>query len=169
MDIELGDMMEPTYRSFTEADAAAVHDVVLESWKYTYRTIFDSAFIENFVRNNYAPERLTSLVPRIQNGEMFFHLAVIESQVVGFCNIGITAQGAQLFRIYLLPSYIGQGIGRSLLHLGEAFIAAKGLNSYFCFVHKDNELGKTFYFRNGFRHVVEKDHDDEWHIEKSLA
>jgi ribosomal protein S18 acetylase RimI-like enzyme len=161
--------MEPTFRPLTGADAPGVYDVALESWRYTYRTIFDSAFIENFVRNNYAPERLIILLPRIQNGEMFFHVAVDDAHLIGFCHIGISAQRAQLLRIYLLPSYIGQGIGRNLLHLGEAFIAAKGLNSYFCFVHKDNELGKAFYLRKGFRHVVEKDHDDEWYIEKSLA
>jgi ribosomal protein S18 acetylase RimI-like enzyme len=169
--VERGGMVkEPIYRSFSEADAPGVHDVALESWRHTYRTIFDSAFIENFVHNNYAPERLINLVTRIQNGEMFFDVALVDSQIVGFCHIGIIPdQRAQLFRIYLSPSYIGQGIGRKLLQLGEPFIIAKGLNSYFCFVHKENELGKAFYLRNGFQHVPEKDNDDEWYIEKSLT
>ena len=45
---------------------------------------------------------------------------------------------------------------------------AQGLSTYFCFVHQDNELGKRFYLRNSFRHITEKDHDDEWYMEKAL-
>jgi ribosomal protein S18 acetylase RimI-like enzyme len=76
---------------------------------------------------------------------MFFHVAEQDSRIVGFCNTGVTGRGTQLLRIYLLPSYIGQGLGRKLLHLGEEFVIAHGAAAYFCFVHKDNELGKVFF------------------------
>jgi len=41
--------------------------------------------------------------------------------------------------------------------------------SYHYFVHKDNELGKRFYMRRGFRHVPASDRDDEWYMEKTLS
>ena len=75
----------------------------------------------------------------------------------------------KLYRIYLLPDYIGQGLGRRLLERGETFLLEHGINTYFCFVHKDNEMGKRFYIRSGFQHIPEKDHDDEWNMEKNLA
>lgn len=161
-------MTEIVFRQIQGSDAPGIQGVALETWRYTYDAIFDQEFIENFVRRNYAPEVTLSLLPRIHSGNMFFHVAIQESKVVGFCNIDLTGEGAQLLRIYLLPSHIGQGFGRKLLHLGEEFVIVHGLGSYFCFVHQDNELGKRFYLRNGFQHITEKDNNGEWYMQKRL-
>lgn len=48
------------------------------------------------------------------------------------------------FRNYLLPAYIGRGIGSEVLRCGEAFLQSQGLDRTFCFLHKDNELGTCF-------------------------
>lgn len=157
------------YRPIQASDADAVFAVAQEAWRFTYASIFDPAFIEQFVSRNYAPEQLRALVPRVDSGALFFDVAVDADQVVGFCHIGVAAQGAQLFRIYLLPAYIGRGIGSGLLQRGEAFLQSRGLDSYFCFVHKNNELGKRFYLRQGFIHRAERDQDDEWYMEKRLG
>lgn len=156
-------------RSIRESDAPSIHAVALESWRHTYHTIFDQQLIENFVNNNYALESILSLLPRIQSGAMFFHVAEHESKIIGFCNIGVNEQSAELYRIYLLPTFIGQGIGRRLLDHGEAFVTEHGIDSYFCFVHKDNEIGKRFYLHSGFKHIPEKDKDVEWFMEKGLS
>jgi ribosomal protein S18 acetylase RimI-like enzyme len=37
------------------------------------------------------------------------------------------------------------------------------------FVHKDNDLGKRFYLRQGFRHLPGSDRGDEWYMEKALS
>ena len=153
----------------TEVDAPNIHAVALESWRHTYRTIFDQQFIENFVNKNYAAEAIVSLLPRIQSGSMFFYIAEYGSKIIGFCNIGINNKSAELYRIYLLPAYIGQGVGQKLLELGEAFVIEHGINSYFCFVHKNNEIGKRFYLNSSFKHIPEKDKDEEWCMEKRLS
>ena len=64
--------------------------------------------------------------------------------------------------------YIGQGIGQGLLEPGEKFLLEHGINAYFCFVHKDNDIGQRFYSRSGFQRIPEKDQDDEWYLEKKL-
>ena len=156
------------FRSIRETDASSIQNVALEAWRYTYHTIFDQQFIKNFVNRNYAPEAILALLPRIQEGSMFFYIAEYESKLIGFCNIGIHNQNAELFRIYLLPPFIGQGIGHRLLELGETFVVDHGINVYSCFVHKDNEIGKQFYLHCGFKHIPEKDRDDEWFLEKRL-
>ena len=155
-------------RPLRELDAPGIHTVALEAWRHTYRTIFDERFIEDFVNRHYAPEATLSLFPRIRSGSMFFDVAEYESRVIGFCNIGINNQSAELYRIYLLPAFIGQGIGQRFLERGEAFVAEHGIGSYFCFVHKNNEIGKRFYVRSGFKHISENDKDDEWFMEKRL-
>ena len=161
-------MTEITFRHLTKNDAPDIHKVALAAWLHTYRGIFDQSFIENFVNRNYAPEMTVSLLPQIRMGTMFFDVAQHGSQVVGFCNIGVTERGAELFRIYLFPDYIGKGLGSRLLQRGEAFVIGRGLHTCFCFVHKDNELGKQFYLRSGFYHIADKDHDSEWYMEKML-
>lgn len=155
-------------RSLEEEDASNIHAVALEAWIYTYRLIFESQFIEEFVGKNYSPKAILSLFPRLKSQTMSFDVAERESKIIGFCNIGIHEQTAELYRIYLLPNYIGQGIGQRLLQHGEKFIAEKNINSYHCFVHSKNEIGKGFYLRSGLQHVPEKDQTDEWFMEKNF-
>jgi len=157
------------YRSLQVNDAEAVFAVAREAWQFTYATVFDPAFIDQFVRTNYAPERLRDLVPLIEASQICFDVALDVDQIIGFCNIGPSAHGAQLFRIYLRPAYIGRGIGSALLTRGESFVHTRGFVSYYCFVHKDNELGKRLYLRHGFRHHPAFDQSDEWYMEKQIS
>ena len=158
-----------TIRPIKESDAPSIHAVALEAWRHTYRTIFDQQFIEDFVNRNYAPDTTLALLSGIQAGSIFFWVAEYASKVVGFCNLGIHQQVAELYRIYLLPTFIGQGIGRKLLEQGEAFVVEHSIDSYFCFVHKNNEIGKRFYLKAGFQHISGKDKVDEWFMEKRLS
>jgi GNAT superfamily N-acetyltransferase len=162
-------MTTVVFRSLRKTDAAAIEALALEAWHYTYRDIFDRQFIEDFVHTNYAPAAILALLPRIDSGEMFFHVASQQRDILGFCNMAVADQAGYLLRIYLLPSRIGQGLGGKLLELGEVFIRSHQLPGYSCFVHRDNRLGTQFYLKNGFRHVAAKDRGDEWFMEKLLA
>jgi ribosomal protein S18 acetylase RimI-like enzyme len=157
------------YRSLQTSDVDAVCAVAREAWQFTYATLFDPAFIDQFVRTHYAPERLRTLVPLVEAHQMFFTVALDADQIIGFCHMGLTARGAELFRIYLRPAYIGRGIGSTLLERGEGFLRTRAFLTYYCFVHKNNELGKRFYLRHGFRHRPESDQHDEWYMEKPLT
>ena len=55
-------MSSISYRAIRAGDVDAVSDVAREAWHATYATIFDTAFIDQFVRTNYAPDRLSPLV-----------------------------------------------------------------------------------------------------------
>ena len=156
-------------RALQETDVQAVYEVAVEAWHSTYKDIYPAEFINTFVHEHYAPAVSLRLVPRVQAGHQFFHVALVQSSVVGFCHIAETRHGMELLRIYVRPSYIAQGIGRALLRQGEAFIQSRGHSTYCCFVHKENDLGKSFYLRNGFTHMIEKDGEEEWYMEKRLG
>lgn len=158
-----------TYRSFSAADADAVCVVAHTAWAYTYAEIFTPAFIAGYVGTHYTPERLCELLPLIEAGRMMFDVAIADNTVVGFCNLGVTKLGPELFRIYLLPKQIGQGIGAALLARSEAFVRAQGSDAYRCYVHKANLIGRRFYDRQGFQRLPEADHDDEWCLVKQLT
>jgi ribosomal protein S18 acetylase RimI-like enzyme len=162
-------MSSISYRALRTEDAEAVFDAAWEAWRFTYATIFDPVFVDQFVRTNYAPDRLRALVPAVAAQQMFFDVALDGDRIIGFCHIGVTPRGAELFRIYLRPDYIGMGVGSGLLERGEHLLRTQRVSSYHCFVHKDNDLAKRFYLRQGFQHVPGSDRDDEWYMEKVLS
>jgi hypothetical protein len=50
------------YRALCADDMDAVFETARVAWQFTYATIFDPGFIDQFVRPNCAPDRLRSLV-----------------------------------------------------------------------------------------------------------
>jgi len=60
-----------SYRALHTGDADAVFDAARESWLFTYATIFDPAFIDQFVRRHYAPDRLRLLVSLVADHRMY--------------------------------------------------------------------------------------------------
>lgn len=157
------------YRQLEAADAEQVRAVALTAWRWTYRDIFDAAFIEHFIQTNYAPDLLRQTLSAIEQGQHFFEVVLDDERIVGFCHMGLLAHGARLFRIYLAPAYIGRGIGGQLLTHAEDWLHAKGIREYECFVHVANAIGKRFYAQRGFTHQAEHDHEDEWYMHKQLV
>src|SRR5262245_42760487 len=98
------------YRALRADDVDAVFETARLAWQFTYATIFDPACIDQFVRTNYPPYRLRSLVPLVAAQRMLFDVALDNQRVIGFFNIGPTSRGAELFRIYLTPTHIGMGV-----------------------------------------------------------
>lgn len=153
------------FRSINEFDIDAIRQVAQISWGFTYKDIFSQKYINDFVAKNYSQESLGSLIPRVIAGEQFFDIAVNNRKLVGFCNIGLTSKEYRLHRIYLLPEYMGKGVGRKLLDRGKEFVRSKRENRLFCLVHSKNKRGIDFYIQNGFEHVQGRDHGDEWYME----
>jgi hypothetical protein len=56
-----GSMSSISYRALRAEEVGAVFDAAREAWQFTYATIFDPVFIDQFVRTNYAPDRLSAL------------------------------------------------------------------------------------------------------------
>lgn len=71
------------YRPFTSTDGDAVFVVAQAAWQFTYATIFDATFIEQFVRTNYAPARLNALAPLVAAQQIFFDVAVDGEEIIG--------------------------------------------------------------------------------------
>jgi ribosomal protein S18 acetylase RimI-like enzyme len=67
-----------------------------------------------------------------------------------------------------LPKYIGKGIGRKLLQLGEEFLRAKMAKRYYVSAHRKNRLAVEFYIRSGFTRAPGRDAGGEVYLEKRL-
>jgi len=160
---------EIRYRRFTAEDAEGVFSAACESWHATYANILPRQFIDGFLATHYGPEKLRTFSRPAAKGDCFFNVAEDDGDIIGFCHIGFRSTGAELYRIYLRPPYLGRGIGAKLLAQGEDWLRAANASVYSCFVHKGNELGKRFYLRQGFAHRPDRDRGDEWYMEKKLS
>jgi ribosomal protein S18 acetylase RimI-like enzyme len=132
-------------------DVKQVQLVALKAWKFTYRKIYSTKSIERYVSSYYSDQRFKERLPRVRKGFDWFFVALDGKRVIGYSHIGRGRIGWELLRIYLLPQYIGKGIGKKLLQLGEAFLKRKKARTYFVTSHKRNRLGIEFYLRNGFK------------------
>ncbi len=141
-------------------------EVALKSWLFTYKNIYSEDFIKKFIEKNYSQEAVKNALRWAEKNNGWNYIAKDGEKIVGYITIGPHEKTWRLWRIYLLPEYIGKGIGNELLQLGEAFLKKQKAKSYFTFVHKNNEIGKKFYLKNGFKHFPEKDDEDEWYMEK---
>ena len=154
-------MLNVTFKIISEEDIVGVKSVATKAWFYTYGQLLKHEYIKQYIEKNYSYDLLYNQISRVKSSDEFFTVVLEDKEVIGFCNILNRSNEAELARLYLLPNFIGNGLGQQLLYKGELFIKAKGKEKYFCYVHKDNDLGQKFYLRNGFKYIPEKDLSDE--------
>ncbi len=158
-----------TYGAATAADISGIKATARASWYATYKDIFEGDFIADFLTNNYSTK---NLLRSVQNESQGFPVAKADDTVVGFCHYGSAfgdREGTMLYRMYIQPDYWRQGIGRRLMEMMEGRLKAQGVQAYFCYVHKDNVVGKGFYIKNGFDHDAAWDREGEWCMVKLLV
>jgi len=92
--------------------------------------------------------------------------SLLSMAVLGLCCAGTAYKGVELHRLYLHPAMLGRGLATALLTRLERYCVANGAWACYCYVHKDNELGKRFYLRHGFVHLARKDTEEDWRMAK---
>lgn len=160
------------YRALRKADIPEIQEVALKAWTFAYRRYsLSQRHIQNFVKTRYSRESFEKYVlPSVQKGNSQFILATDKRKIIGYANAGPGAWSWELYRIYLLPEYIGKGIGKKLLTLSEQFLRSKKARKYHCYVWKENKAGLDFYKRNGFVKLEAKDKNKaEICLEKKLS
>jgi len=147
-----------SYRVLRRTDVAEVQSVARKAWKYAYRKYLSPATIRRFVSERYSTSSFEKFVfPSMERGDSQFYLATYMGKIIGYSNVGRGEWGWELYRIYLLPEYIGKGVGRKLPHLAESFLRQKKVKNYHLYVYVNNELGIELYLRNGFVRLKGKD------------
>jgi GNAT superfamily N-acetyltransferase len=123
-------------RSGTPADAEAVARVQIASWQAAYAHLF-------------SVEQLGAipLAERTSFWERFPPIvAEVDGEVVGF----VAAGDRELYAIYVHPDHWGTGVGRELIHAGEAKLRALGNTAVFLWVFEDNPQARHFYEAAGW-------------------
>ena len=137
---------------------------------HAYGATVPLAIINRFLSDRYSEKYFErKIFPAIERGDSQFQLATDNGKIIGFSNVRRHRSTWELERIYLLPEYIGKGVGKRLLLLGERFFRKKRARKFHAYVYVKNERGIEFYLRNGFVRVKHKHKDRaELCLEKSL-
>jgi len=143
-------------RKATLADARGIARVHVDSWQATYKGIVPDAYLNQLSYD--ARERLWQENLKADNN----YVAENEDgEIIGFADGGKERTGkyaafeGELYSIYILPQYQGQGIGGLLLGKVVDDIRVKGMNSILVWVLEDNQ-SRGFYEKLGGQEVDRK-------------
>ncbi len=152
--------MPTTIKKLTAEDVESIIEIARDSWKWTYKDIYNKEFIENWISEKYSREKLLNDIIRSQKDDGIIFLgSFVKSIPIGFIELKIGDYRAELLRLYLKPEYTHRGIGELLLLEAEKIMKKKGIVECILYVHKKNSIGISFYKKNGFE-VKHIDGDD---------
>jgi ribosomal protein S18 acetylase RimI-like enzyme len=135
-------------RTATGDDLDGVLRVGHETWRTTYEPIAGPEFVEMGLAKWWTGD---ALIPGIRVGRTL--VADDDGTVVGMASYGSQDDQLVLWKLYVLPSHQGRGLGRRLLD--EVIARARELGRTELHVShiEGNEQAGRFYERNGFRHT----------------
>jgi ribosomal protein S18 acetylase RimI-like enzyme len=134
-------------RSASDSDLPAVQRVAQESWTATYSGYIPDDDIQAFLDSNYSVDRLRQARTRIGDG---FVVAAHEDRIIGYAMLSEDGDGnAQLWSIYVLPEFQGQGAGKLLWDAAVARARRLELPSLVLWVLASNSKARHFYERQG--------------------
>ncbi len=145
-------MKQPSIRVATLGDVAEIAEVHVATWQSAYKGLLPDKLLQNLSVEN----RKRSWQRILNNSPSVPIVAEIENQVVGFSNFGASRDSdaaptvGEIYAIYLLAAYWGQGIGKALMQTSLRQLATGGFDSTTLWVLKSNQRTIDFYSGMGF-------------------
>lgn len=134
-------------------DVSEIADVHIQSWNSTYRGIVADDFIDN-MSHSRSEERWSTILSD-ESKLSLVNVATNETdRIVGFAVGGHERNGdpnydSELYAIYLLKGYQGQGIGRQLVSSITRGLMGRSISSMLVWALKDNHPAREFYMSLG--------------------
>jgi len=128
-------------REVTPADAPAIARVHVDTWRTTYRSIVPDAYLRALSYKDR--EALWSRVLAAADSQVVFVAADEQGTIIGFANGGPEQSqdpiyAGEIYAIYVLDAYHGQGVGRWLMGAVAGRLAGQGMTSLLVWVAADN-------------------------------
>ncbi|MCG7382420.1 GNAT family N-acetyltransferase [Paenibacillus sp. ACRRY] len=145
-----------TYRFVTNGDIPHIQTIAHDTWMFTYGDIYSKDYIHNFLSVAYSTENLSRSVERdLQSSKRKFLTAEYNNVIVGFAQTTqVHEEEYELIRIYIRPEYHKLGIGTGFIQRYIQVLAP--IKHLFAWVAKDNDIGRVFYEKCGFKETEEK-------------
>jgi GNAT superfamily N-acetyltransferase len=148
-----------TIRLARPADASAIAQVHVASWRTTYRGIMPDDVLDN-LRLEPRERYWAQVIDQPERGEFIYVAEDDAGQIAGFASGGPEREGdldyrGELMAIYLLQATQGQGIGRRLFESVAQRLAQQGMYTMLVWVLADNPSCR-FYEALGGQYLREK-------------
>ena len=128
------------------------------------------------------PSTLKTILEEIQNKNSTFYFILSNKTIVGYFKLNqndaqnelFTKPSIELERIYVLPDFQGQGIGKIALFKIIKLAQEKKVDFLWLGVWQENKSAITFYQKNGFKifgshpYFIGKDKQTDWLMKYQL-
>ena len=147
-----------TVRLARREDALGIAQVHVNSWRSTYRGMIPADFLANLSVENR--QRHWTQVLCEDSGPEFVYVAEDEQgRIAGFASGGPERTRhpnykGELYAIYLLEEYQGQGLGQELFDAVSNRLWREDYNSFLLWVLTANKSARRFYEKNGGQFIV---------------
>ncbi|MBV9648328.1 MAG: GNAT family N-acetyltransferase [Candidatus Eremiobacteraeota bacterium] len=141
-----------TLREARPEDALAVARVHVRSWQTAYRGVIPDAYLDNLKAEDRAGRYTFGCC---DPGAPLTIVATEENDVLGFVTIGSSrdedpSQAGEIFALYVDPSRLGSGLGRSLMSEAKNRLYGQGFDNAVLWVLLENERALRFYRADGW-------------------
>lgn len=153
--------MKPSQISIRYAslqDASLLADLGAKTFIQTYSESNPFENIDAYVKEFFSPKKQTT---EISDSSNLFLIAEIEGRIFGYAQLSsgnqtpeITSKNpVELVRIYLLPEFIGKGLGSTLMNACLQEARSKNHDMIWLGVWEQNERAIAFYEKWGFKKI----------------
>ena len=130
-------------------DVAGIAKVHVDTWQTTYAGIVPDEHLANMTYSSYEKWWVYNLTNN-SNGSFTYIAEDDSGQIIGFVSGGPertddTIYVAELYAIYILKAYQGQGIGRLLTETLVKRLLKDNMNTMLLWVLADNHVACRFY------------------------
>ena len=132
-----------TIREATPGDAAGIAQVHVESWRTTYPGIMPQEHLDALSVTEREQTWQGILSPDRADHNCTFVAETESGEIIGFANGGKERKGdpeytSELYMLYLLQSYQGQGLGRRLMQATAKRLHDEGYSTLMLWTHVRN-------------------------------
>lgn len=136
-------------RSADNEDTLIIGEILVETWRATFRGIIDDAYLDGMSQEDQAIRHAR----RMQAGGVFYLAGVDADGLIGFANYGPARHPVppgimELYALYIRPAAQHAGLGKALVKAVASDCLTRGANGLFAWVLAEN-VNRGFYERLG--------------------
>ena len=139
------------FRTLKEGDIPLIQKLALKAWLFTYKNIYTEKTIRKEVAKYYSDKSFRNYLSKTKQNKEFFGVAVDKNSILGYAHVGRKNNKWEIFRIYVSPDRLRQGLGTRLIHHIEVFLKSKKAKQYRVYSHLKNKIASNFYRKIGFK------------------
>lgn len=147
--------MEYVIRERKKEDCKAIAHITTRGWNETYKGIVPDYFLEELKHNEN--ERATQMTNKFDENDNNQIVLEVNGKVVGFCNFGKSNDEeiencGEIFALYILSEYKGNGYGKKLVEYAQEKLKEMGFDKFIIACLKGNPSNE-FYKHIGGKYI----------------